>query len=95
MIPVVDPDPMATSALPTPDSWEWFSETGKRRAPAWMRRRGLSWLWRLALEPRRLWRRYLLLNPAYLLRLAAQAVRLWRPDPRPARRGSAPDAVPV
>jgi fermentation-respiration switch protein FrsA (DUF1100 family) len=35
MIPVVDPDPMATSALPTPDSWEWFSETAKTRAPAW------------------------------------------------------------
>jgi uncharacterized protein len=35
MVPVVDPDPLAVSALPTPDSWEWFSETGKRRAPAW------------------------------------------------------------
>jgi Acetyl xylan esterase (AXE1) len=35
MIPVVDPDPMATSALPTPDSWEWFGETGKIRAPSW------------------------------------------------------------
>jgi fermentation-respiration switch protein FrsA (DUF1100 family) len=35
MVPVVDPDPMAVSALPTPDSWEWFSETGKSRAPAW------------------------------------------------------------
>jgi fermentation-respiration switch protein FrsA (DUF1100 family) len=35
MIPVVDPDPMAASSLPTPDSWEWFSETGKRKAPAW------------------------------------------------------------
>jgi uncharacterized protein len=35
MIPVVDADPMAPSALPTPDSWEWFSETGKTRAPAW------------------------------------------------------------
>ena len=35
MVPVVDPDPLATSALPTPDSWEWFSETGKTRAPAW------------------------------------------------------------
>ena len=35
MVPVVDPDPMAVSALPTADSWEWFSETGKRRAPAW------------------------------------------------------------
>ncbi|HEV8165945.1 MAG TPA: alpha/beta hydrolase [Actinomycetota bacterium] len=35
MVPVVDPDPMAVSALPTPDSWEWFSETGKSRASAW------------------------------------------------------------
>jgi fermentation-respiration switch protein FrsA (DUF1100 family) len=26
---------MAPSALPTPDSWAWFSETGKTRAPAW------------------------------------------------------------
>jgi len=35
MVPVVDPDPMAVSALPTPDSWTWFSETGRTRAPAW------------------------------------------------------------
>jgi uncharacterized protein len=35
MVPVVDPDPLAVSALPTPDSWEWFSETGKSRAPSW------------------------------------------------------------
>jgi dienelactone hydrolase len=35
MIPVVDADPMAPSALPTPDSWAWFSETGKTRAPSW------------------------------------------------------------
>lgn len=35
MIPVVDPDPLAPAGLPTPDSWTWFSETGKSRAPAW------------------------------------------------------------
>jgi fermentation-respiration switch protein FrsA (DUF1100 family) len=35
MIPVVDADPMAASALPTADSWEWFSQTGETRAPAW------------------------------------------------------------
>jgi fermentation-respiration switch protein FrsA (DUF1100 family) len=35
MVPVVDPDPLAVSALPTPDSWEWFGETGKDRAPTW------------------------------------------------------------
>ena len=30
-----------------------------KRAPVWMQRFGLEWLWRLLLEPRRLWRRYL------------------------------------
>lgn len=30
-----------------------------RRAPRWVQRIGAEWLWRLALEPRRLWRRYL------------------------------------
>jgi uncharacterized protein len=35
MVAVVDPDPSAPSALPTPDSWEWFSQTGETRAPSW------------------------------------------------------------
>ena len=35
MIPVVAQDPLAPCALPTPDSWQWFTETGKNRAPAW------------------------------------------------------------
>ncbi len=35
MIPVVDEDPSAPSALPTPDSWKWFSETHAARAPSW------------------------------------------------------------
>jgi uncharacterized protein len=35
MVPVVDEDPLAPCALPTPDSWSWFSETGMNRAPAW------------------------------------------------------------
>ena len=35
MIPVVDADPMAPSALPTPDSYTWFTETGATRAPSW------------------------------------------------------------
>jgi fermentation-respiration switch protein FrsA (DUF1100 family) len=35
MVPVVDEDPLAASALPTPDSWQWFTETGKARAPSW------------------------------------------------------------
>jgi uncharacterized protein len=36
MIPVVDADPMAASALPTPDSYTWFTETGNTRAPSWI-----------------------------------------------------------
>ena len=54
-----------------------------RPPPRWMQRYGLEWAWRLGLEPRRLWRRYLLLNPAYLARLAAQKSGLWRPRPAP------------
>lgn len=34
------------------------------RAPHWMQRTGLEWLYRLAKEPRRLWRRYLINYPA-------------------------------
>jgi N-acetylglucosaminyldiphosphoundecaprenol N-acetyl-beta-D-mannosaminyltransferase len=39
----------------------------KPEAPAWMQRAGLEWLFRLASEPRRLWRRYVFNNPGYLL----------------------------
>jgi N-acetylglucosaminyldiphosphoundecaprenol N-acetyl-beta-D-mannosaminyltransferase len=51
------------------------------RAPASLERLGLEWVFRLMREPRRLWRRYLLLNPAYMWLLALQASRLRRFDP--------------
>jgi fermentation-respiration switch protein FrsA (DUF1100 family) len=35
MVPVVAEDPMAPSALPTADSWAWFTTTGEKRAPSW------------------------------------------------------------
>jgi uncharacterized protein len=35
MVPVVDKDPLAPSALPTPDSYQWFTETHELRAPSW------------------------------------------------------------
>lgn len=35
MVPVVAQNPMAPSALPTPDSWTWFTQTGETRAPSW------------------------------------------------------------
>lgn len=37
-----------------------------RRAPRWMQRSGLEWLHRLASEPRRLWKRYLVTNSLYV-----------------------------
>jgi N-acetylglucosaminyldiphosphoundecaprenol N-acetyl-beta-D-mannosaminyltransferase len=39
------------------------------QAPQWMRDAGLEWMYRLAQEPRRLWRRYVLNNPAFMLLL--------------------------
>jgi N-acetylglucosaminyldiphosphoundecaprenol N-acetyl-beta-D-mannosaminyltransferase len=49
-----------------------------RRPPAWLQHAGLEWLFRLLLEPRRLWRRYLRNNPRFVVRFARQylAVRL-------------------
>ncbi len=46
-----------------------------RQAPAWMQRNGLEWLFRLAMEPRRLWRRYILVTPRFLPLWAMQKLR--------------------
>jgi N-acetylglucosaminyldiphosphoundecaprenol N-acetyl-beta-D-mannosaminyltransferase len=52
-----------------------------REPPRTLQRLGLQWLVRLLAEPRRLWRRYVLLNPAYMALVALQAVGVWKPDP--------------
>jgi exopolysaccharide biosynthesis WecB/TagA/CpsF family protein len=65
-----------------------------RSPPPWMQRHALEWLWRLGLEPRRLWRRYLILNPAYLGRLSAQKIGIWRAPPPPAA-DARPDAYAI
>ena len=39
------------------------------RAPHWLSDNGLEWIFRFAVEPRRMWRRYLLGNPAFLYRV--------------------------
>lgn len=46
------------------------------QAPAWVQNNGLEWLYRLTKEPKRLWRRYVYLNPAYLSMLALQMLGL-------------------
>ncbi|MEM6331480.1 MAG: WecB/TagA/CpsF family glycosyltransferase [Planctomycetota bacterium] len=47
------------------------------QAPKWLQDRGLEWAYRLAKEPTRLWRRYLLLNPLYLTLLGMQAAGVY------------------
>jgi N-acetylglucosaminyldiphosphoundecaprenol N-acetyl-beta-D-mannosaminyltransferase len=49
-----------------------------RQAPLWMQQSGLEWLFRLALQPRRLWRRYLIDNPWFLWELFLQKTGLRR-----------------
>lgn len=46
-----------------------------RRAPRWMQESGLEWAWRLWLEPRRLWKRYLIGNSRFLWLLAKEVFR--------------------
>lgn len=48
------------------------------QAPLWMQRSGLEWFHRLCTEPRRLWRRYLVHNPLFVLRVGAQMLGLKR-----------------
>jgi N-acetylglucosaminyldiphosphoundecaprenol N-acetyl-beta-D-mannosaminyltransferase len=64
--------------------------TGRvRQAPRWMMALGLEWLFRLAAEPRRLWRRYLLYNPLFLWYATLQLLG-W---PGPSHATAAPAAM--
>ena len=72
-----------------------FLAGAKRQAPRWVQLSGFEWLFRLLVEPKRLWRRYLLNNPAFVLKILLQLagighypVTLEMPTspPRPSRR---------
>lgn len=60
-----------------------------KRAPVWMNRWGIEWLWRLAQEPGRMWRRYVLGNPAFLVRVLRERLTKRGHSPAPP---SAPSA---
>ena len=60
-----------------------------RRAPAWVSAAGLEWAYRLAQEPRRLWRRYLVQDPAFVLIM----LRMLRLAPPQRRRAITPFAA--
>lgn len=53
-----------------------------KQAPETMQRYGLEWFYRLCQEPRRLWRRYVFLNPIYICMLLAQVAHIMRFEDR-------------
>jgi N-acetylglucosaminyldiphosphoundecaprenol N-acetyl-beta-D-mannosaminyltransferase len=46
-----------------------------KRAPLWMQRSGLEWLYRVGQEPQRMWKRYLVTNTAFLVIVATALLR--------------------
>jgi len=50
----------------------------KPQAPVWMQKSGLEWLFRLASEPKRLWRRYLYHNPRFLWLVGLELIGLYK-----------------
>ena len=65
-----------------------------QRAPTWVQRAGLEWLWRLMMEPRKLWRRYLATNSEFLWRVGPEIVarRLGRRRALPPDRSGRTDS---
>jgi fermentation-respiration switch protein FrsA (DUF1100 family) len=47
LMPVVDPDPLAPSVMPSTESWEFFNKAAQERAPSWRNELTLSSLERL------------------------------------------------
>ena len=52
-----------------------FAAGAAKRAPRWMQRSGLEWLYRLIHEPRRLWRRYLIEDSPFFFLVLRQKLR--------------------
>lgn len=55
-----------------------FMAGTKRQAPRWMMKIGMEWFFRLAIEPKRLWKRYLKHNPRFVVLFALQLLGLKR-----------------
>jgi N-acetylglucosaminyldiphosphoundecaprenol N-acetyl-beta-D-mannosaminyltransferase len=53
-----------------------FHSGSIRQAPLWMQHSGLEWAFRLFQEPRRLWRRYLFDNPAFVMYVLLQLMKV-------------------
>lgn len=74
-------DALSMPVIAVGAAFDYLAGTVREPPPA-VQRAGLQWLYRLVQEPRRLWRRYCLLNPAFIALWALQVAGLWRPDPQ-------------
>lgn len=70
-------DALAMPVLAVGAAFDFHAGT-LRQAPTRLQRIGLEWVYRLCQEPKRLWRRYLYLNPYYLFLIALQLTGLTR-----------------
>lgn len=70
----------ATALLGVGAAFDFLSGE-KPRAPVWMQRSGLEWLFRLITEPRRLAHRYLVYNSIFMVR-AFQQLSGWKSYPQ-------------
>ncbi len=64
------------------------------RAPGWLADNGLEWIFRLAVEPRRMWRRYLLGNPMFLSRVLSEARAAGHPTTNGPERAATAQRAP-
>jgi N-acetylglucosaminyldiphosphoundecaprenol N-acetyl-beta-D-mannosaminyltransferase len=48
-----------------------------KQAPRWMQRSGLEWLFRLTQDPKRLWKRYIVGNPRFIVLVIRQIGKRW------------------
>lgn len=55
-----------------------FHAGTKPQAPSWVQRLGFEWLFRLITEPRRLWKRYLIHNPRFIVLAILDLLGLYR-----------------
>ena len=51
--------------------FDFYAGTAKR-APQWWQKHSLEWLYRLCIEPKRMWRRYVIGNPLFLWNIAKE-----------------------
>jgi N-acetylglucosaminyldiphosphoundecaprenol N-acetyl-beta-D-mannosaminyltransferase len=58
-------------------AFDFIAGTAKQ-SPAWMREHGLEWLFRLTHQPRRLWKRYLVLGPQFVWNVFLELLGLRR-----------------